>query len=260
VGLFPDVNSAVIEDEEFYSHIYAALDVVYRPLETKFMKLAKAAGALTFSGLKMLLYQGVDAFELWNEDAGVKITKEQADEVYRSLVMEVIGCRNIILEGFMGCGKSTVSEILADMLSMELVDTDEVIEDTEKRSINDIFATDGENYFRDLETELVSTIVDEKWRMMVVSLGGGLPVRKENRELLKLAGKVIYLRTSPETVYERIKDDDSRPLLKSDDPLKRIKELLDVRSEIYEMAADIIVDTDGLTPAQVAERIIKEIF
>ena len=118
VGLFPDVNSAVIEDAEFYKHVSVAIDMVYRPVNTKFMKLASQAGAKSFSGLKMLLYQGIDAFELWNQSEGkdIKVTRKQADEVYRMMEMEVLGASNIILEGFMGSGKTTVSEILSDKL------------------------------------------------------------------------------------------------------------------------------------------------
>ena len=259
VGLFPDVNSAVIEDEEFYKHVYGAIDVVYKPLETKFMKLVKNAGGKVFSGLKMLLYQGIDAFELWFEDEGIKISKEEADIIYKSLMMEVLGATNIILEGFMGSGKSTVSELISDKLELELIDTDEAIEEAEGRKISEIFEQDGEEAFRDMETELMEMVISEHMRETVISLGGGLPVREKNRELLKRAGKVVYLRTSPETVYDRLKGDDTRPLLKSENPLARIKELQDKRGKIYEEAADIIVDTDGKTPAEVADEIIAAI-
>jgi shikimate dehydrogenase len=258
VGLFPDVNSAVIEDEEFYKHVGVAIDMVYRPIDTKFMKLASAAGAKSFSGLKMLLYQGIDAFELWF-DLHEGISKAQADEIYRSLVLEVTGARNIILEGFMGSGKTTVSEILADKLELELLDTDAAIVEAEGRSINEIFDAEGEESFRDMETGLLETAVSEHFREMVVSLGGGLPLRAQNRELLKELGKVVYLRTSPETVYERVRFDDSRPLLKCDDPLAKIKELQDSRSELYEAAADIVIDTDNLSPAKIADKIIEEL-
>ncbi|MBQ4218197.1 MAG: shikimate dehydrogenase, partial [Butyrivibrio sp.] len=227
VGLFPDVNSAVIEDEEFYKHVYGAIDVVYKPLETKFMKLVKNAGGKVFSGLKMLLYQGIDAFELWFENEGIKISKEEADIIYKSLMMEVLGATNIILEGFMGSGKSTVSELISDKLELELIDTDEAIEEAEGRKISEIFEQDGEEAFRDMETELMEMVISEHMRETVISLGGGLPVREKNRELLKRAGKVVYLRTSPETVYDRLKGDDTRPLLKSENPLARIKELQD---------------------------------
>lgn len=259
VGLFPDVNSAVIEDEEFYKHVYGAIDVVYKPLETKFMKLVKNAGGKVFSGLKMLLYQGIDAFELWFEDEGIKISKEEADIIYKSLMMEVLGATNIILEGFMGSGKSTVSELISDKLELELIDTDEAIEEAEGRKISEIFEQDGEEAFRDMETELMEMVISEHMRETVISLGGGLPVREKNRELLKRAGKVVYLRTSPETVYDRLKGDDTRPLLKSEDPLARIKELQDKRGQIYEDAADIIVDTDGKSPEEVANEIIAAI-
>ena len=258
VGLFPDVNSAVIEDERFYEHVSVALDMVYRPVKTKFMKLAENAGAKSFSGLKMLLYQGIDAFELWNsdEDNKLKVTVEQANEIYKKLVMEVSGARNIILEGFMGSGKTTVSEILSDKLDLELLDTDEAIVEAEGRSINEIFAEDGEETFRCMETDLLEMIVSEHLGEMVISLGGGLPLREENRDLLKKAGKVVFLRTTPETVYERLEGDSTRPLLQGDDPKSRIKELLEDRKERYEAAADIIVDTDGKTPEEIAKEII----
>ncbi|WP_024864434.1 shikimate dehydrogenase [Butyrivibrio sp. FCS014] len=257
VGLFPDVNSAVIEDEEFYRHVHAALDVVYKPLETKFLKLAAAAGAKTFSGLKMLLYQGIDAYEFWNADRDVKISKDQADRIYRSLILEVTGSRNIILEGFMGSGKTTVSQLLSDKLDLDLMDTDEAIETTEGRSISDIFAEDGEEAFRKMETELLETIVKDHWRDMVISLGGGLPLREENRSLLKEAGKVIYLKASPETVYERIKGDTTRPLLQCEDPLSKIKELQAARSDLYDAAADLVIDTDGKSPEEITQDILN---
>ena len=174
-------------------------------------------------------------------------------------MMEVLGATNIILEGFMGSGKSTVSELLSDKLELELIDTDEAIEEAEGRKISEIFEQDGEEAFRDMETELMEMVISEHMRETVISLGGGLPVREKNRELLKRAGKVVYLRTSPETVYDRLKGDDTRPLLKSENPLARIKELQDKRGKIYEEAADIIVDTDGKTPAEVADEIIAAI-
>ena len=259
VGLFPDVNSAVIEDEAFYKHTDVALDMVYRPIKTKFMKLAEDAGAKSFSGLKMLLFQAVDAFELWNAQDGneIRITGEQTKEVYRQLVMEVSGARNIILEGFMGSGKTTVSEILSDKLDLELLDTDQAIEAAEGTRISVIFAREGEEAFRAMETELLEMVVDDHLRDMVISLGGGLPLREENRALLKKAGKVIYLRTSAETVYKRLEGDNTRPLLQSEDPKERIKELLEDRKERYEAAADIIVDTDGKEPWQIADEIIE---
>ncbi|MBO5623321.1 MAG: shikimate kinase [Butyrivibrio sp.] len=182
-----------------------------------------------------------------------------ADEVYRSLSLEVAGARNIILEGFMGSGKTTVSEILSDRLGLELMDTDATIEDTEGRSISSIFREDGEEAFRDMETELLTMIAGDHLRDMVISLGGGMPVREKNRELLKESGKVVYLKASPETIYERVKGDTTRPLLQGEDPLLRIKELMDGRSDVYDEAADLIIDTDNKTPDEICDEIIREL-
>ena len=156
----------------------------------------------------------------------------------------------------MGSGKTTVSEILSDRLDIDLLDTDAAIEETEGRTISSIFEEDGEEAFRSMETELLDTIVKEHWRDMVISLGGGLPLREENRKLLLKAGKVVYLKASPETVFNRVKDDDSRPLLKCEDPLGRIKELLEERGELYDAAADLVVETDGKTPDEIAQEIL----
>ena len=147
----------------------------------------------------------------------------------------------------------------ADELDLELLDTDQAIEEAEGRTINEIFVKEGEEAFRSMETDLLDMVVSEHLNGMVVSLGGGLPLREENRTLLKKAGKIVYLRTQPETVFERLKGDDTRPLLKTEDPLKRIKELLSERSDKYETLADIIVDTDGKDASDIAQEIIAAI-
>ncbi len=260
VGLYPKSDDVVISDESFYEHIDTAVDLIYRPLKTKFLEMAEKAGAKTVSGLKMLLYQGIDAYELWNAEDDIKIAPQEASEIYRSLEMEVIGARNIILEGFMGCGKTTISELLSDNMELELIDTDEAIEQSEGLSVSMIFEQMGENAFRDMETDLLRFFDEDHMRNTVISLGGGMPVREENRALIKKLGKVVYLKVSPETVYNRLKNDDTRPLLRSSDPIGRIKELLMGREKIYEEAADIIIETDDLTPSEVADKIRKEIF
>ena len=141
----------------------------------------------------------------------------------------------------------------------ELLDTDSAIETAEGRRISDIFEKEGEEAFRDMETELLETVVRDHYRDMVISLGGGTVIRPENRKCLKEAGKVVYLKAEPETIYERVKDDTTRPLLKCEDPLARIKELLDKRSGIYESAADITVVTDGRTPEDIVKEIVSSL-
>lgn len=165
---------------------------------------------------------------------------------------------NIILIGYMGCGKSTTSIKLSYRFKQSLIDTDKEIEKKQKRTISEIFATDGEAAFRQMETEYISSLLQEKGKY-IIATGGGLPIRPENREILKKLGKVVYLRTRPETVYERIKGDTTRPLLQCEDPKKRIAEMLEQRKEAYESCADIIVDTDDVELSEVVEMIVNKV-
>ncbi len=165
--------------------------------------------------------------------------------------------QNLVLIGFMGSGKTSVGLKLSYRMRMPVEDTDKLIERREGRSINEIFADDGEEYFRQLETELLEEL-KVKSRGKIFSVGGGTPIRPENRALLKQLGTVIYLRVQPETVYERLKNDTSRPLLQCDDPLQRIRELLDYRKEAYEACADIVIDVDEMDIENILKVIVKE--
>lgn len=164
---------------------------------------------------------------------------------------------NIILVGYMGCGKTTVGRHIANNKKMLFLDTDEAIEDRQGRSISDIFAVDGEEAFRDMETEYLEEMVLKRKDGFVISTGGGMALREKNRELLKKLGTVFYLRTKPETVYKRIKGDTKRPLLQCEDPLSKIKEMTALRDEFYQDAADYILDTDDMIPVQIADEILK---
>ena len=113
----------------------------------------------------------------------------------------------VILVGFMGCGKSTVGKKLSQKLEFEFVDSDSKIEENEGVTISEIFATKGEEYFRNLETMFLEEMLREKKENVVLSTGGGMPVRPENSALMKNIGSVVYLRAKPETVYERVKHD-----------------------------------------------------
>lgn len=123
-------------------------------------------------------------------------------------------------------------------------DTDKRIEREQGKTVSEIFAENGESFFRKLETELLRRMEQEPIRR-IISTGGGLPLLRENQELLKKLGTVIYLRIRPETVYERLKNDTTRPLLRGEDPFGKIRELLTARAPIYEAVADIVVDVDG---------------
>lgn len=152
--------------------------------------------------------------------------------------------KNVILIGFMGCGKTTVGLKLSYRLRRAIIDTDKEIEREEKRTISDIFATDGEAYFRERETECLRKLI-ETVKDQIVSVGGGLPMREENRKLLHELGQVFYLRAEEETIYERVKNDTTRPLLQGGDPLAKIRALLQERDPYYKAAADVIITVDG---------------
>ncbi len=166
--------------------------------------------------------------------------------------------RNIILIGFMGCGKTTVGLRLSYKLRMPVEDTDKLIEARQKCSIRDIFAKEGEEAFRSMETALLEEISQRNFSR-ILSVGGGTPVREENRRLLKACGTVVYLRAEARTIYQRLKGDTSRPLLQCEDPLQRIESLLAERKEAYESCADIIVDVDDISMEDVLEQLCKSL-
>jgi shikimate kinase len=159
---------------------------------------------------------------------------------------------NIVLCGMMGCGKSTVSYELAKMYSLERVETDKVIVDR-YGEISKIFDRFGEKYFRDIETYVVKEIA-KKYDNAVISLGGGCVLREENVQALKETGKIVYLRTSLETLLARVKGDTTRPLLKGD-ARQNMTRLLNERKSVYESVADVVVDTDNIMPKRIAAKI-----
>jgi len=165
---------------------------------------------------------------------------------------------NIVLIGFMGSGKTTVGIRLSYRLRKSIEDTDKLIERRQKRTIREIFEQDGEDSFRELETELLREAV-LKMKNQIVSVGGGTPIKEENRALLKQLGTVVYFRVKPETVCERLKNDTTRPLLQCANPLERITKLLEQREEAYEACADIILDVDELNMQQVVEKVLDKL-
>jgi shikimate kinase len=159
---------------------------------------------------------------------------------------------NIVLTGFMGTGKTAVGRELARLLSMRLVDIDSEIEAERNMKITDIFKNYGEPYFRDLETGMIVRYAKEK--NLIISTGGGAVLRDENMAALRKNGMVFCLHAAPETILLRTGRSDDRPLLNVEDPLTKIRELLNGRMPFYEKAG-VMIDTDEKTPLQVAEEI-----
>ena len=164
---------------------------------------------------------------------------------------------NIVLIGFMGTGKTTVSRYLSAMFGMDMIEMDQEIADREKMSIPEIFSTYGEEYFRELETRLLIEFQDRK--NVIISCGGGTPLRAQNVAEMKKNGRVVLLTASPETVYERVKDSEDRPVLKRRKNVAGIAELMEQRREKYESAADLVVQTDHKTVAQICEEMAERL-
>lgn len=165
---------------------------------------------------------------------------------------------NIVLIGFMGAGKSTISDYLSTVFDMEIVEMDQLIADREEMSIPDIFATYGEEYFRDLETKLLVEMQSKK--NTIISCGGGAAMREENVVEMKKNGRVVLLTASPQTVYERVKDSEERPILNGNNNMEYIAELMEKRREKYEAAADIVIQTDNKTVLQICEELISKLM
>lgn len=164
---------------------------------------------------------------------------------------------NIFLTGFMGVGKSTVGMFLADLLRCPFQDLDEMIVQRENRSIREIFSESGEGYFRDCETKLLKELTLQP--TTVYATGGGIVIREENRLLMTKLGYTVYLTCSWPVLKKRLQMNADRPLVNSAKDWDDVKGLWVRRRTFYE-DANIVVNTEGLTPSQVAQKIITELI
>ncbi len=164
---------------------------------------------------------------------------------------------NISLIGMMGSGKTTIARILSKNLpGFVFIDTDSLIITNEKRTINEIFEKNGENYFRKIESEILKNVL--KNDNQIISTGGGIIKSVDNLRLLKENSVVFYLKASPDTLYERVKNNKERPLLNVEAMREKIIILLDERENFYQKAHHIII-TDNKTPDIIVNEILKEI-
>ncbi len=162
----------------------------------------------------------------------------------------------------MGCGKSSVGRELSTLLSCHFVDLDRVIEASEGRSIQEIFANDGEAAFRVIELDVLKKVIDEyssSEAVLVLALGGGTVITPKCAKLVKLHTKCIYLRARVDTLLEHLSSErENRPMLQSEETLKeRIISLLGLRSARYESTADFVTDIDGKSPKKIAQELIE---
>jgi shikimate kinase len=165
--------------------------------------------------------------------------------------------QNIVLIGFMGCGKSTVGRELKRMLSYQWVDTDEVIEKEAHCSITEIFAREGEEGLRQRETAVLKNLLDQQSQSIIISTGGGAVLREENRAMIRQLGYVVWLRANAEVVYQRTRKNRDRPILQTANPKAVIAELLEQREPIYRECSHLVIDVAGLNRTEIAVGIVE---
>ena len=257
VGMFPDAEETVISDPAFFQKLGVVIDAVYRPSETLFLKQARAAGAQTGNGQIMLLYQGVEAFETW---FGVPVSDEIISRAHAAMQERFLEKKTILLIGFIGTGKATVSRALATRMEEKLISSDAEIERRLNTTIGDIKAVRGEAALRATETRILREILNEKSENFIMLTGSDAPLSEENRVLLHEMGTVVYLKTSPAEIVRRMHDGDEKKAAEDDVALGNIETILAEREEYYRLASDYTIETDGKTPDEIADEIMERVF
>jgi shikimate kinase len=156
-----------------------------------------------------------------------------------------------------GSGKSTIGRAAAKQLSLSYADCDQAFERRVGCSIAAFFASEGEQAFRDLESDVLATLLGDEAR--VIATGGGVVLRPANRALLRTRTRCVYLRASPELLWRRLRRDRRRPLLQVADPEARLRQLHAERAELYEDAAHVVIDTDRLPFDRIVDEVVRSV-
>ncbi len=241
VGMYPN-NEASPVDLNKLPCVKAVADMIYNPAKTRLLLDAEALGISCINGLCMLVAQAKYASELF---LSLSIDDSETDRITRSIECEM---RNIVLVGMAGCGKSTVGKLLASMTGREFIDTDELIVKYEKRSIPEIFATDGEQYFRQVEHRAAADA--GKLSGKIIATGGGIVTIEENYNSLCQNAVVVFIKRDTSLLSR-----EGRPLSVNGDLDKMYAE----RLPMYKHFCDIEVSNDK-TPEACAHAILKAIM
>lgn len=238
-GMYPKNDTQAISLDGF-EKLEGVVDVVYNPLKTKLVSEAEKRGIRGCCGLYMLVSQAVLASEIF-------LDTNYDENVYDSTYEKILKSKqNIVLTGMPGCGKSTIGKLLAEKLNRQFVDTDEVIVEKEGRQISDIFASDGEEYFRDAEAFAVKQVSEKNG--LVIATGGGAILRSDNIAALSSNGKIFFLNRP----LDDIMPTDDRPLSSNFNDLKT---RFDERYPIYKSTCDEEVFVDGI-----AQNVVQSII
>ena len=246
-GMWPNVHdtaphlSALKKNGTFF-------DTIYNPCPTKSCMQVRSNGGTAVSGLKMLLNQAIAAEKIWAPDA--HFDDERLAEILPD-VRKKLWEKNpikVVFTGFMGAGKPSIGRRLADDMKIPFVDLDERIVQIAGCPISEIFSKDGEETFRRMEHDVLKVVLEAPGSE-VISLGGGVLTQEENRKLLSESkALVIYLQADADTIWERVKDDTTRPLLQASDKdtaYKNMRARLESREESYLAGSDVVVSAVG---------------
>ncbi len=162
----------------------------------------------------------------------------------------------IYLIGMMGSGKSTVGKLLSERLKIKFVDLDSIIEDKTHKTVAEIFEQNGENHFRELESNILEK---SKGVEGVVACGGGIILDEKNRHILKSSGEIIFLKSSVSELVKRLHSADDRPLLADKQIEKELDIIWSARKILYEQTAHLIISVDGRTPKEITELILDQL-
>lgn len=241
VGMYPDTGKSLVYPGTF-TKLKWVVDLIYNPIRTNLLCQAKKSLMEPISGLQMLVSQAVYSYMLFTDNV-----IEERDEITEKIADAMRSEKqNILLIGMPGTGKTTVGTALADMLGRELFDTDEMIIARDGRPIPEIFADEGEEYFRDLESAAASELSQKTG--VIISGGGGIITREENYYALAENSFIVFLNRDLTLLPI-----EGRPLSQSQ-PLER---LYQARLPLYRSWCDAEVDMNGLTPEETAEKIME---
>ena len=242
-GMFPKIGESAIDVKSF-PKLEGVIDAVYNPIRSKLVCDALELGIKAVGGLYMLVAQAVAAAELF---VGKKVPVGKTEEIYFSLLAQK---QNIVLIGMPSSGKTTVGKLIAEQCGLSFIDTDEEIVKQEGRQISEIFASDGEKAFRDIESAVIRRV--SAMQGSVIATGGGAVLRKENVDLLRENGRIYFLDRPLQTLMPT----EDRPLSSDRETLKkRYKE----RYSIYCGSCDCRIDSPK-TPNEAADMIKEDAY
>lgn len=240
VGMYPNCDAMVLDLNKF-EKAYACVDVIYNPLHTKFIQEARKMGKIGIGGLQMLVAQAKYALEHFKD---IKIGDSEIERIYQEILVET---SNICFIGMPGCGKTTISKMVAEKTNKKWIDIDEEIVKKINMSIRDFFEEYGEEKFREIETQVCEEV--SKLSNVVISCGGGIVKNAKNIGYLRYNGVIVLLKRD----FDLLEYDESRPLSSSKEALLKLYE---ERKDLYNNSKDVIVENNA-TVDEVSDKVIQ---